>query len=429
MSSGNPDTVEAIRGKRILVLGGSPREIIDGVRHYVNQGRDQSHGARTANALAARGATVTMVTVKSSSGQPLIGVKTVEAVGDRKITSTTDLLAACAQQLSEHYDAVVQLANIASIVSAQPSDRKLKVKGLAGEGVSLEVVGNGDVVKQLRSLFPRSAVVGYSNQQQWLGAGDDDALALCIREVADQQREQPMRPEIAPSAAPVNPDGDLAGRKVIVTSGPTAEPITASGDVITNFSSGRQGHAVAEALAFQGAEVVLVSGPTSVVAPANGRIRMINVSRAREMHDAVISELPADAFVGVAAVADFAMPETLKLGPSEGDGCTLHLTQNPDILRTVGTHTSLRPTVVVGFAAETHAVLDYARGKLKSKGADFICANQVGGSLTDRNSGMNKVSLVTPFGDEELRETSKLEIGEIIGAKIAELLTRKKRKP
>ncbi|MNL45346.1 Coenzyme A biosynthesis bifunctional protein CoaBC [compost metagenome] len=104
----------------------------------------------------------------------------------------------------------------------------------------------------------------------------------------------------------------------------------------------------------------------------------------------------------------------------------LQLVQNPDILQTVGTHASLRPSVVVGFAAETHDILSYARDKLERKGADFICANQVGPATGDRDSSKNKVILVTPSGHEELQETAKLEVGKMIGVKIVQLLAQGK---
>lgn len=418
-------TKQNMRSKCILVLGGSPREVIDGVRHYANRGRDQSHGARTANALVALGATVTFITVKSSSAHLPYSGRIIDTVDGRKIASAKDLLAACALQSSEAYDAVVQLASIASIVPAQPSDHKLKVKGHASELVSLEVVGNVDVATSIRSLFPGTRVVGYDNRQQWFGGGDD-ALEQTIREVADGCAiPEPSRQisHLIQSGVPENKT--LKGRKAIVTSGPTAEPITASGDVITNFSSGRQGHAVAEGLALLGAEVVLVSGPTSLCAPAHEKVRTINVSSAEDMYQAVIAELPADVFVGVAAVADFTMQSTLERSPEEAEALTLQLRQNPDILRTVGTHASLRPSVVVGFAAETHDVLEYARDKLNRKGADFICANQVGNAMASRSSGVNAITFVMPSGHEGFPEVPKLEAGKMIGAKIAQLLTQK----
>ncbi|TLX16092.1 phosphopantothenoylcysteine decarboxylase [Rhizobium sp. MHM7A] len=414
--------MKIFEGKHLLVIGGSPREVIDGVRHYLNQGRDQGHGARTAAALVAFGAKVTFITAKSPSLPIVQGLEIIERVHGHTIISTQDLIAACVQQAAEDYDAVVQLANIPAFVPAQRSDHKLKVKNQVEEVVSLDVIGNIGVVAQLQSLFPRSTVVGYDNRQQWVCVGDGE-LSQSVRAVADQhQCEESYRRNESRSSAAGN---ELKGRKVIITSGPTVEPLTDAGDVITNFSSGRQGHAVAEALACMGAEVVLVSGQTNLAVPACESIRTIDVGSAQEMHDAVISELPADIFVGVAAVADFGLPHPVTLSLKEGEAHTLQLRQNPDILQAVGTHPSQRPSVVVGFAAETHDLLLYARDKLKRKGADFICANQVGDLMANRSSSTNSITFVTLSGHEEWQEIPKIQVGEAIGRKIAQLLDEK----
>jgi phosphopantothenoylcysteine synthetase/decarboxylase len=410
-------------GKRILVLGGSPRESIDGVRHYANQGRDQAHGFRVAHALTSLGAIVTFITTKSTSPDPALTGQ-IDTVQGRKITSTKDVVAAYADQNLEHHDAVLQLANIPSIVPLKQSDHKLKVKSPAGECVSLEITGNIDVVAQLQDLFPTATITGYNNQQQWVSAGDE-ALALRICAVVDQHLERGLASMVMPSIPSSSASSELKGRKAIVTSGPTVEPINHTGDVITNFSSGRQGHAVAEALADMGAEVVLVSGPTVLMGPSAENIRTINVRSAREMHAVVLQELPADVFVGVAAVADFSMQSPLTVSLPEEEVHTLHMRQNPDILQAVGTHPSHRPSVVVGFAAETHDVLNYARAKLERKGADFICANQVGDMMVNRSSTLNAITFVTPFGHEELQEIPKLQVGKAIGSKIAQLLKQK----
>jgi phosphopantothenoylcysteine synthetase/decarboxylase len=416
-------TKQSVRGKRILVVGGSPRESIDGVRHYANHKRDPSHGAQAADALVALGASVTFVSVNSSSVNLPTGSVNFDSVDGRKIASTKDLLAACAKHNTESYDAVVQLANISSIIPIKQSEHKLKVKTQESDLVALDVEGNVEVIMRLRWMFPHSAVLGYDNRQKWFEVGEP-ALVHGIRAVVNDLPGKPVsrREPVGHSVERIGKS--LAGRKVVITSGPTAEPINVFGDVITNFSSGRQGHAVAEALAGMGADVVLVSGPSSLGAPACENIRTIHVYSAEQMHQAVMAELPADVFVGVAAVADFAMPQPLEIPIKEGEFRTLELHQNPDILRSIGTHASLRPAVVVGFAAETHDVLEYARDKLHRKGADFICANQVGDVVSSRGSDVNAITLVTPSGDEGLPEGSKAEAGKMIGLKIADLLSR-----
>ncbi|MFO1149853.1 MAG: bifunctional phosphopantothenoylcysteine decarboxylase/phosphopantothenate--cysteine ligase CoaBC [Alsobacter sp.] len=170
----------------------------------------------------------------------------------------------------------------------------------------------------------------------------------------------------------------LAGRRVVVTSGPTHEPIDPV-RYIANRSSGKQGHAIARALAALGAEVTLVSGPVAIPDPAG--VRTVHVETARDMLSAVEAALPADAAVFCAAVADWRVDHAggQKLKKEGGAAPpALHLVENPDILATIARRTSGRPSLVVGFAAETEKVLDHARAKLVRKGCDWIVANDVG---------------------------------------------------
>jgi phosphopantothenoylcysteine synthetase/decarboxylase len=416
---------QTLRGKCVLVLGGSPREAIDGVRHYANRGLDQAHGALTANTLAALGATVTLVTAGATSLGSPNGVQIIGVNRGSKITSTKDLLDACEQLTSEHFDAVLQLASIPAIVPAQRSDHKLKVKDRPRAILELGVRGNVDFEPTLRRLFPKAEVSGYDSHQRWFGPTDCE-ISKAIRAVVEQYQDQGPKSAIQLSSRSSALARELEGWTAIVTSGPTVESITDSGDVITNFSSGRQGHAIAEALATMGAKVVLVSGPTHLTVAADNNIRVIDVVSAQEMHDAVFSELPADIFVGVAAVGDFSVLHPYSRHLKEGECHTLQLRQNPDILRSVGTHPTHRPSVVVGFAAETQDILRYARDKLDRKGADFICANLVGDAMIKRSSALNDVTIVSRSGYDELREIPKTQVGEVIGRKISELLNQKR---
>lgn len=173
-----------------------------------------------------------------------------------------------------------------------------------------------------------------------------------------------------------NAIGPLSGMKAIVTSGPTHEPIDPV-RYIANRSSGRQGHAIAGALARAGADVTLVSGPVHIKEPAG--VRTVSVMTAREMHDAVEQLLPADIAVMVAAVADFRTTDLAasKIKKKNGQGPrSLDLTENPDILKAIAHHRQ-RPRVVVGFAAETDDIVENARRKFSVKGADLILANDV----------------------------------------------------
>jgi phosphopantothenoylcysteine decarboxylase/phosphopantothenate--cysteine ligase len=213
----------------------------------------------------------------------------------------------------------------------------------------------------------------------------------------------------------------LAGKRAIVTSGPTHEPIDPV-RYIANRSSGTQGHAIAAALASAGAEVTLVSGPVTLPDPPG--VRMIRVERAEEMRDAVLGALPADIAVMVAAVADWrvatASDEKIKK-TSDGAVPSLALAENPDILRTVGHHEK-RPKLVIGFAAETSDVEANARAKLDRKGADMIVANDVSPDTGIMGGKRNTVAIIRRDGVERWPEMSKDEVAEKLVALIADRL-------
>ncbi|TCR90808.1 bifunctional phosphopantothenoylcysteine decarboxylase/phosphopantothenate--cysteine ligase CoaBC [Rhizobium sp. BK376] len=213
--------------------------------------------------------------------------------------------------------------------------------------------------------------------------------------------------------------GPLSGRKAIVTSGPTHEPIDPV-RYIANRSSGRQGHAIAAALAKLGAEVTLVSGPVNIPDPSG--MTVIHVERAEEMRDAVLGALPADIAVMVAAVADWrvasAADQKIKKHPGESIP-TLALTENPDILRTVGHHT-MRPKLVIGFAAETQDVESNARSKLERKGADMIVANDVSPSTGIMGGTHNSVKIIRHDDIEQWPDLSKDEVASRLAALIAD---------
>ncbi|MGB3537344.1 MAG: bifunctional phosphopantothenoylcysteine decarboxylase/phosphopantothenate--cysteine ligase CoaBC [Mesorhizobium sp.] len=218
----------------------------------------------------------------------------------------------------------------------------------------------------------------------------------------------------------------LSGRKIIVTSGPTHEPIDPV-RYIANRSSGKQGHAIATALAELGADVRLVSGPVTIADPAG--VTTVHVERAQEMRDAVEQLLPADAAVFVAAVADWrtaaSAGEKIKKVAGEGPP-TLQMVENPDILAGVGHHRK-RPALVVGFAAETRDLVENAEAKLKKKGADFIVANDVShdsgiGSGGVMGGDRNRVRIVSVTGVEEWPEMSKEDVAKRLAGLIAEKL-------
>ncbi|MDB5650932.1 MAG: coaBC, partial [Hyphomicrobiales bacterium] len=224
----------------------------------------------------------------------------------------------------------------------------------------------------------------------------------------------------------VPPAGPLAGRTVLITSGPTHEPIDPV-RYIANRSSGRQGHAIAKAAAQAGAKVVLVTGPVSIPDPEG--VETHRVETAGEMLLAVEAALPADIFVGAAAVADWRVDEigTNKLKKGSAGTPALRLLENPDILAYVA-HLEVahlehaRPSVVVGFAAETTDLLANARAKLARKGCDLIVANDVGEG-TDVMGGLNnEVHLVSAGGVESWPSLDKDEVARRLVQKIAALL-------
>ncbi len=215
----------------------------------------------------------------------------------------------------------------------------------------------------------------------------------------------------------------LAGRRIVVTSGPTHEPIDPV-RYIANRSSGKQGHAIAAALTKLGADVRLVSGPVNIPDPAG--VTVSHVETARQMMAAVEAALPADAGVFVAAVADWRTQgeagEKIKKEPGKGPPA-LQMVENPDILATIGHH-ARRPGLVVGFAAETQDVAENARKKLEKKGADLIVANDVSHDSGVNEAGVmggdrNRVRIVTAGGVEDWPEMGKDEVAEKLAALIA----------
>lgn len=186
----------------------------------------------------------------------------------------------------------------------------------------------------------------------------------------------------------------LKGKRAIVTAGPTREPLDPV-RYLSNHSSGKQGYAIASALAEAGAEVILVSGPVSLPAPRG--VARVDVETARDMLKAVEAALPADVFVSVAAVADWrptrVAARKLKLKGGEKSPA-LELTENPDILKTISRKKKRRPSLVIGFAAETHDVEVHAEAKLERKGCDWIVANDVSGDVM--GGADNEIALIRP---------------------------------
>ncbi len=213
----------------------------------------------------------------------------------------------------------------------------------------------------------------------------------------------------------------LAGRRALVTSGPTHEPIDPV-RYIANRSSGKQGHAIAGALARHGAATILVSGPTSEPDPPG--VRVVRVTTARDMLAACEAALPADIAVCAAAVADWRAEESAHKIKKKGAPPALKLVENPDILARLSAAGNARPRLVVGFAAETENLVENARQKRAKKGCDWILANDVSASSGVFGGDANTIHLVSGDGVEDWPPLSKRDVAERLALRIAQFFGR-----
>jgi phosphopantothenoylcysteine decarboxylase/phosphopantothenate--cysteine ligase len=215
--------------------------------------------------------------------------------------------------------------------------------------------------------------------------------------------------------------GALAGRHVVITAGPTREPICPV-RYISNRSSGKMGYALAEACVSAGAKTTLISGPVSCEPPIGATV--INVETTQQMFDAsVAAAATADIFIGAAAVVDF-KPATVhdrKIKRNGLESMDLSLIPNPDIIASIADSAS-RPTLVVGFAAETHEVKAYARKKLASKSLDFIFANDVSDQSIGFNSELNAGVLISKDSEITMPMSSKRVLAESIVSELSTVL-------
>jgi phosphopantothenoylcysteine decarboxylase/phosphopantothenate--cysteine ligase len=218
----------------------------------------------------------------------------------------------------------------------------------------------------------------------------------------------------------------LAGKRVLITSGPTHEPIDPV-RYIANRSSGKQGHAIAAAAAAAGADVTLVSGPVTIPDPAG--VNVIHVESARDMLKAVENALPVDVAIFAAAVADWRVANAGEQKIKKKPGAAtpeLTLTENPDILSTIAHRKSGRPALVIGFAAETENVVANARDKLARKGCDWILANDVSPSTGIMGGDTNTIQLVRASGVEAWPPQSKEAVATTLTERIAATLAETK---
>jgi phosphopantothenoylcysteine decarboxylase/phosphopantothenate--cysteine ligase len=331
----------------------------------------------------------------------------------------------------------IRLAREADLIVVAPATADLMAKmahGLAGDLATAILLATDRPILLAPAMNPRmwEHPATRRNRERLAGAGAA-FIGPNRGEMAESGEAGPGRMaealEIADRIESMLDDRPkpLAGRRIVMTSGPTHEPIDPV-RYIANRSSGKQGHAIAAALARLGADVRLVSGPVNLPDPPG--VSVIHVESAREMHDAVMQLLPADAAVMVAAVADWRTEteagDKIKKTPGGGPP-VLRLAENPDILAGIGHHAP-RPYLVIGFAAETRDLEQNAAAKLKRKGADIIVANDVspdsgiGGASGVMGGDRNRVKIVSRQGIESWPELTKEEVAARLAALVAERL-------
>jgi phosphopantothenoylcysteine decarboxylase/phosphopantothenate--cysteine ligase len=329
----------------------------------------------------------------------------------------------------------IQLSRAADLIVVAPATADLMAKMAAG-------LANDLATTTLLATDKRILIAPAMNVRMWdhpatqrnlaaltqdgvLTVGPNDGEMAC-GEFGPGRMAEPLQivAAIEAALAPKRP-GPLAGQHVLVTSGPTHEPIDPV-RYIANRSSGKQGHAIAAAAAAAGARVTLISGPVRLPDPAG--VTTLHVESARDMLAAVREALPADIAIFAAAVADWRVEAAAqKLKKTAGKApAALTLTENPDILATVAGMTSGRPAFVVGFAAETESVVEHARAKLRRKGCDLIVANDVSLDGSGVAGGVfggdaNVVHLVTAAGVETWPQLPKDEVARRLIAHIAAL--------
>ena len=371
--------------------------------------------------LAERGATVTPVLTRAAT--EFVTPLSVAALAGEKVY--TDLFDLTDEAEMGH----IQLSRAADLLVVAPATADLLAKMATGQA--------NDLATTLLLATDKPVLVAPAmNVRMWehpatqrnvatLKAdgvrfvGPDEGNMAC-GEFGPGRMSEPL--EIVSAISAALADGPLNGKHILVTSGPTHEPIDPV-RYIANRSSGAQGTAIAEALAALGASVTFVTGPADAERPKG--VNVIEVQTAQQMLEATQTALPADAAVFAAAVADWrvanATDSKIKKDGS-GNMPSLDFTENPDVLRTVSQMTDGRPQLVVGFAAETDDVLANATAKRERKGCDWIVANDVSPETGIMGGAENAITLISDAGQETWERMSKVDVARKLAAKIVEAL-------
>jgi phosphopantothenoylcysteine decarboxylase/phosphopantothenate--cysteine ligase len=364
-----------------------------------------------------RGASVTPVLTRA--GAEFVTPLTISAVAGVKVH--TDLFDLTDEAEMGH----IQLSRSADLVIVAPATADLMAKMAGGQA--------NDLASTLLMATDTPVMIAPAmNVRMWehpatqrnLATLKSDGIAVIGPNAGDMacgefgpgRMSEPL--EIVAAAEAALSDGPLKGKRIVITSGPTQEPIDPV-RYISNRSSGAQGTAIARALVALGAEVVFVSGPADVPPPEG--VQLVRIETARQMLDAVQAALPADAAVFAAAVADWrvAQEATSKMKKEKGALPTLSFAENPDILATISQMTEGRPPLVVGFAAETDDVIANATAKRLRKGCDWIVANDVSVGTGTFGGADNTVHIISDSGVEDWPKMGKAQVAERLADRIA----------
>jgi phosphopantothenoylcysteine decarboxylase/phosphopantothenate--cysteine ligase len=360
--------------------------------------------------------------VLTSNGARFVTPLTLQALSEAKVY--TDLFSLTDENEMGH----IELSRAADLLVVAPATANILAKmasGLADDLASTVLLATDKPVLVAPAMNVRmwlhaatQANVAKLRERGVLQVGPNEGAMAC-NEYGFGRMSEPAEILTAIEAALLS-DKPLTGRHVIVTSGPTHEPIDPV-RYLANRSSGRQGHSIAAALAALGARVTLVSGPVSILDPVG--VAMRRVESAAQMLAACQAALPADAAVFAAAVADWRVANT-SAGKIKKGAATpaFELVANQDILATIAADGSARPRLVVGFAAETDDLMANAQGKLRRKNADWIVANDVSSETGIMGGEENEIHLITAAGVEDWPRMEKQEVARRLAGRIAEAL-------
>lgn len=383
--------------------------------------------------------------ILTNAGQHFVTPLSVSALCEAKVF--TDLFDLTAEAEMGH----IELSRAADLVVVAPATADLMAKlatGLANDLASTTLLATDKAVLMAPAMNVRMwwHKATQRNARQLMADGvhfvgpdegamacgeyglgrmaEPSAIVAAIEQALHGATILPLPPAgampVAPIIQPMATSTALAGVRVVITSGPTHEPIDPV-RYIANRSSGKQGHAIAAAAAAAGAMVTLISGPVQIAPPPG--VNVLPVESARDMLNAVENALPADVFISAAAVADWRTAATavqkIKKVPG-ARGPTLALVENPDILATIAKRRKDRPRLVVGFAAETEDVINHAKNKRVRKGCDWIVANDVTPEGGVMGGDVNTVHIIDPEGIESWPTLGKDEVARRLITRISD---------